>query len=145
MQFSIPHMIKEEPMENIFEVQEGVLVGKGADEVAKLATRILDSKKADNIKVLKIDEKTIIADYFVICNGRSTTQIKALADELEYKLGVAGVQDIRLEGSDSNEWKVLDCKDVIIHVFSQEAREFYNLDRLWADCDEIDINEILNS
>lgn len=132
-------------MENIFEVQEGVLVGKGADEVAKLATRILDSKKADNIKVLKIDEKTIIADYFVICNGRSTTQIKALADELEYKLGVAGVQDIRLEGSDSNEWKVLDCKDVIIHVFSQEAREFYNLDRLWADCDEIDINEILNS
>ena len=132
-------------MENIFEVQEGVLVGKDADEVAKLATRILDSKKADNIKVLKIDEKTIIADYFVICNGRSTTQIKALADELEYKLGVAGVQDIRLEGSDSNEWKVLDCKDVIIHVFSQEAREFYNLDRLWADCDEIDINEILNS
>ena len=132
-------------MENIFEVQENILVGKGADEVAKLTTKILDSKKADNIKVLKIDAKTIIADYFVICNGRSTTQIKALADELEYKLGVAGVHDIRLEGSDSNEWKVLDCKDVIIHIFSQEAREFYNLDRLWADCDEIDINEILNS
>ena len=132
-------------MENIFEVQEGILVGKDACEIAKTATKILDSKKADNIKVLKIDAKTIIADYFVICNGRSTTQIKALADELEYKLGVAGVADIRLEGSDSNEWKVLDCKDVIIHIFSQEARQFYNLDRLWADCDEIDINEILNS
>ena len=132
-------------MENIFEVQEGILAGAESREVAKLATKILDSKKADNIKVLKIDEKTIIADYFVICNGRSTTQIKALADELEYKLGVAGLGDIRLEGSDSNEWKVLDCKDVIIHIFSQEAREFYNLDRLWSDCDEIDIKEILNS
>ena len=132
-------------MENIFEVQEGILLDKGANEIVKVAVKILDSKKASDIKVLKIDTKTILADYFVICNGRSTTQIKALADELEYKLGVAGVGYIRLEGSDSNEWKVLDCKDVIIHVFSQEAREFYNLDRLWADCDEIDINEILNS
>ena len=132
-------------MENIFEVQEGILDGKGADEVAKLATKILDSKKADNIKVLKIDTKTIIADYFVICNGRSTTQIKALADELEYKLGIAGVQNIRLEGNDCIDWKVLDCRDVIVHIFSQEAREFYNLDRLWSDCEEIDIKEILNS
>ena len=132
-------------MENIFEVQEGILIGKGSEDVAKLATQLLDSKKADNIKVLKIDTKTIIADYFVIANGRSTTQIKALADELEYKLGVAGVSDIRLEGSDSNEWKVLDCKDVIIHIFSEEARDFYKLDRLWADCEEISIEEILNS
>ncbi len=132
-------------MENIFEVQEGLLLDKGADEIAKVAVRILDSKKASNIKVLKIDTKTVIADYFVICNGRSTTQIKALADELEYKLGVAGVEYIRLEGSDSNDWKVLDCKDVIIHVFSPEARDFYNLDRLWADCEEINLDEILNA
>ena len=132
-------------MENIFEIQESVLAGAGSDKIAELSVKLLDAKKAEQIKVLKIDTKTIIADYFVICNGRSSTQIKALADELEYKLGVAGVADIRLEGSDSNEWKVLDCKDVIIHIFSQEARQFYNLDRLWADCDEIDINEILNS
>ena len=132
-------------MENIFEVQEGILLDKGADEIVKVAVKILDSKKASNIKVLKIDTKTILADYFVICNGRSSTQIKALADELEYKLGVAGVGYIRLEGSDSNEWKVLDCKDVIIHIFSTEAREFYNLDRLWADCEEINLDEILNA
>ena len=132
-------------MENIFEVQEGILLDKDADEIVKVAVKILDSKKASNIKVLKIDTKTILADYFVICNGRSTTQIKALADELEYKLGVAGVGYIRLEGSDSNEWKVLDCKDVIIHVFSTESREFYNLDRLWADCEEINLDEILNA
>ena len=132
-------------MENIFEVQEGILLDKGADEIVKVTVKILDSKKASDIKVLKIDTKTILADYFVICNGRSTTQIKALADELEYKLGVAGVGYIRLEGSDSNEWKVLDCKDVIIHIFSTEAREFYNLDRLWADCEEINLDEILNA
>ena len=132
-------------MENIFEVQEGILLDKGSKEAAKLAVQILDSKKASDIRVLKIDTKTVIADYFVICNGRSTTQIKALADELEYKLGIAGLEYIRLEGSDSNDWKVLDCRDVIIHIFSPEAREFYNLDRLWSDCDEIDIKEILNS
>jgi len=132
-------------MENIFEIKEGILIGKGADEIAKLATKILDAKKAEDIKVLKIDTKTIIADYFVICNGRSTTQIKSLADELEYKLGVAGVSEIRLEGNDCIDWKVLDCKDVIIHIFSEEAREFYKLDRLWADCEELDIKEILNS
>ena len=131
-------------MENIFEVQEGILIGAGSDKIAELSVKLLDTKKAEQIKVLKIDTKTILADYFVICNGRSNTQIKALADELEYKLGVAGVADIRLEGSDSNEWKVLDCKDVIIHVFSTESREFYNLDRLWADCEEINLDEILN-
>ena len=131
-------------MENIFEVQEGILIGAGSDKIAELSVKLLDTKKAEQIKVLKIDTKTILADYFVICNGRSSTQIKALADELEYKLGVAGVADIRLEGSDSNEWKVLDCKDVIIHVFSTESREFYNLDRLWADCEEINLDEILN-
>jgi len=132
-------------MENIFEVQEGILLDKGTDEIVKVAVKILDSKKASEIKVLKIDTKTILADYCVICTGRSRTQIKALADELEYKLGVAGVGYIRLEGSDSNEWKVLDCKDVIIHIFSTEAREFYNLDRLWADCEEINLDEILNA
>ena len=132
-------------MENIFEIQEGILAGAGSDKIAELSVKLLDAKKAEQIKVLKIDTKTIIADYFVICNGRSSKQIKALADELEYKLGVAGVADIRLEGSDSNEWKVLDCKDVIIHIFSEEARDFYKLDRLWADCEEISIDEILNS
>ena len=62
---------------------------------------------------------------------------KALADELEYKLGVAGVADIRLEGSDCNDWKVLDCKDVIIHIFSEEARDFYKLEKLWNEAEEI--------
>ena len=132
-------------MENILGIKEGCLKGASPEKIAELSIKILDSKKAENLKVLKIDTKTVIADYFVICTGSSSTQIKTLADEVEYKLGLAGVENIRLEGSTSNEWKVVDCKDVIIHIFSTEAREFYNLDRLWTDCEEIDINKILNS
>ena len=132
-------------MDNIFEIAPGSIAGATSEEIAKAAVKILDAKKAENIKVLKIDSKTIIADYFVICTGRSTTQIKALADELDYKLGVGGLEYVRLEGNDSPDWKVLDCKDVIIHVFSVEARQFYNLDRLWSDCEEISIDKILNS
>ncbi len=132
-------------MENILEIKEGCLEGATSCEVAELAVKILDSKLASEIKLLKIDAKTVIADYFVICTGRSTTQIKTLADEVEYKLKVAGVPEIRLEGSASDEWKIVDCKDVIIHIFSTEARDFYKLDRLWSDCEEIDITKILNS
>ena len=132
-------------MENILEIKENCLQGATSREVAELAVKILDSKLASEIKLLKIDAKTVIADYFVICTGRSTTQVKTLADEVEYKLKVAGVSDSRLEGSASDEWKIVDCKDVIIHIFSTEARDFYKLDRLWADCEEIDITKILNS
>lgn len=132
-------------MDNIFDVKEGCLEGQASDKVAELAIKLLDNKKASNLKLLKVDAKTVIADYFVICTGMSSTQVKTLADELDYKLGVAGVKDVRLEGSASNEWKIIDCKDVIIHIFSKEARDFYNLDRLWADCEEIDINNIINS
>ena len=135
---------KGDKMDNIFEITEGMLLGQSSDKIAELCIKILDSKKAEEIKALKIDSKTIIADYFVICTGRSSTQIKSLAEEVEYKLKLAGA-DVRLEGNDSNEWKVIDCKDVIVHIFSTEAREFYKLDRLWADCEEVDINKILNS
>ena len=93
---------------------------------------------------LKIDKKTIIADYFVICTGNSSTQIKTLADEVEYQLGVGQVPFVRLEGTDSDEWKIIDCHDIIVHVFSNEARGFYKLEKLWADADEIDISSIID-
>ena len=106
--------------------------------------KLLDAKKAGQIKALKIDNKTIIADYFVICSGNSSTQIKSLADEVEYQLSKGGVPFVKLEGSDSIEWKVVDCHDVIIHIFSNEARDFYKLEKLWADAEEIDINDIIS-
>ena len=130
-------------MENIFKIEPNQLENATSFDIVTAVVKILDNKKAKGIKALKIDNKTIIADYFVICSGNSSTQIKTLADEVEYQLGVGALPYIRLEGTDSNEWKVVDCHDVIVHIFSDEAREFYKLEKLWADADEVDISEII--
>ena len=130
-------------MEAVYNVKEGELLNADSLKVAQAAVKVLDIKKASDIKLLKIDEKTTIADYFVICAGNSTTQIKTLADEVEYQLNNGGVEPVRLQGTDSDEWKVIDCLDVIIHVFSNEARNFYKLEKLWADAEEIDISGLL--
>ncbi len=130
-------------MEAVYNVKEGELLNAESLKIAEAAVKVLDIKKANDIKLLKIDEKTTIADYFVICAGNSTTQIKTLADEVEYQLNNGGVEHVRLQGTDSDEWKVLDCHDVIIHIFSNEARNFYKLEKLWADAEEIDISGLL--
>ena len=131
-------------MEVLFNVKDGELENATSYEIACAAVKVLDSKKAGDIKLLKIDQKTIIADYFVICTGNSSTQVKTLADEVEYQLGVGKVPFIRLEGTDSDEWKVIDCHDIIVHVFSNEARGFYKLEKLWADAEEIDISSLID-
>ena len=130
-------------MEVLFNVKEGELENASSFEIASAAVKVLDTKKAGDIRVLKIDKKTIIADYFVICTGNSSTQIKTLADEVEYQLKVGKIPSVRLEGTDSNEWKVIDCNDIVVHIFSSEARDFYKLEKLWADADEIDISSII--
>lgn len=130
-------------MDILFNVKENELATADSFELAKAAVKILDTKKANDIKLLKIDKKTILADYFVICTGNSSTQIKTLADEVEYQFGVGKVPFVRLEGTDSDEWKIIDCHDIIVHIFSNEARGFYKLEKLWADAEEIDINSIL--
>lgn len=130
-------------MDILFNVKDGELENAGSLEIAQAIVKILDTKKASEIKLLKIDKKTIIADYFVICTGNSSTQIKTLADEVDYQLGVGKVPYVRLEGADSNEWKVIDCHDVIVHIFSDEARSFYKLEKLWADAEEINIDSII--
>lgn len=130
-------------MDILFNVKDGELENAGSLEIAQAIVKILDTKKASEIKLLKIDKKTIIADYFVICTGNSSTQIKTLADEVDYQLGVGKVPYVRLEGADSNEWKVIDCHDVIVHMFSDEARSFYKLEKLWADAEEINIDSII--
>ena len=130
-------------MDILFNVKEGELENASSLEIAQAIVKILDTKKANDIKVLKIDKKTIIADYFVICTGNSSTQIKTLADEVDYQLGVGKVPYVRLEGTDSDEWKIIDCHDIIVHVFSNEARGFYKLEKLWADAEEIDISSII--
>ena len=109
------------------------LEGATPKELAYAIAEVLDSKKGHNIKVVYVEDKTSIADYFVLCTGNSSTQVRALIDEVEYQLGRRGVDPARIEGGDGNSWRVLDYSSVIVHVFDCEAREFYNLDKLYTD------------
>lgn len=108
------------------------------EEVAGIAAKALDDKKARDIKVLKTAEQTVLADYFVICNGTSSTHIKALVNEVDKQLSEAGEPPMRREGLRSDIWVLMDFGSVIVHVFTEEARKFYNLERLWSDSEEID-------
>ena len=107
-------------------------------EIVTIAVKALSDKKARDVKVLKTEEQTVLADYFVICNGSSSTHIKALVDEVDRQLSEAGEPPIRREGLRSDIWVLMDFGCVIVHVFTDEARKFYNLERLWSDAEVID-------
>ena len=102
-------------------------------EIAKLAIGALEDKKAEDIKVIDISEVSVIADYFIIANGTNRSQIQALADNVEEKLGRAEVPLRQIEGYDTANWVLLDFHDVIIHIFDKENRLFYDLERIWRD------------
>jgi ribosome-associated protein len=108
-------------------------------EIAKASAKILDDKLGVDVKILKVEELTIIADYFVIVSGMSNTQVEALADEVEFQLKRLGIEPFKKEGIPSGGWVVLDYSTVILHIFHSEAREYYSLERLWADAKQIDI------
>ena len=122
-------------MENFEYTAEALpmLDNENAKELAEAIAEVLDSKKGKDIKVLHVEDKTVIAEYFVVCSGNSGTQVKALAGEVEYRIGLRGVEPYGVEGRDNNSWLILDYSNVIVHVFSREAREFYNLDKLYTD------------
>jgi len=102
-------------------------------EITDKIVKILEDKKAKNIDIINIEEISILADYFVICNGTSTTHIRSLADELETKMDELGISCFNKEGYDSARWILMDYGQVVVHIFHQEDREFYNLERLWSD------------
>ena len=108
-------------------------------ELATVAAKAMDSKKAKDIRVLKVEDLTVLTDYFVIGTGSSATQVKALADEVEYRLGQVGVKPLRREGMDARNWILLDYGTVIVHVFYPETRDFYDLEHLWADATPVEI------
>ena len=103
---------------------------------------ILDEKKAQNIKVLFVREQTVLADYFVIANGSSTTQVNSLADEVEYLLNQRCGETPTSKEGHGGSWVVMDYDDVIVHVFHTEARDFYKLDKLWADAEPVPTDDI---
>ncbi len=103
----------------------------------------LDSKKAEDIQAIGIGDLTIIADYFIIANGNSTTHTRALADEVEYRLGKLGKKPDRVEGYAGSTWIIVDYGDIVVHVFYKETREFYSLERLWSDGEQVDISKFI--
>ena len=111
--------------------------------LAVCAAEILYAKKAFALKLLHVEEQTILADYFLIANGNSNTQLKALADELIFQLNELGIQPSHIEGMNEATWIILDYGSVIIHLFNPETRRFYNLERLWSESEEVDITPIL--
>ncbi len=112
-------------------------------QIAIAVTKALDSKKGMDIKLLKIDHVSSLADYFLICTGTSNTHVKTLCDFAEYTLEQLGEQMLGREGHRGNSWELLDYGSIVVHVFTQEARAFYNLERLWADAEQIDLSGVL--
>lgn len=112
------------------------------NEKIKVIVEALDSKMAKDITCLEITTLTSIGDYFVIATGTSNTQVKALADEVEYKMQLAGFEPRQIEGRSSG-WILLDYHDVVVHVFLESEREHYNLEKLWIDAKPVDISAFL--
>ena len=114
-----------------------------ARELAETAARALDSKKGKEIRLIRIDKITTLAEYFVICTGSSNTQINALCDEVEKELTEKGEEPLHREGYRGGTWVLLDYGCVVVHVFNDEARKFYSLEHLWADGEEVDLSAVL--
>ena len=112
-------------------------------EMAKIACKAIDDKKGQDIKVIDIHNVSVIADYFVIASGTNSNQVQAIVDNVEEQLGRAGYEAKQIEGNRSSSWILMDYGDVIIHVFDEENRLFYDLERIWRDGKVLDINEFL--
>ena len=114
-----------------------------AKEVAIEVTKALDEKKGMDIKLLKINEVSSLADYFLICTGTSNTHVKTLCDYAEYTLEQLGEPMLGREGHRGNSWELLDFGSIVVHVFTDEARKFYDLERVWADAQQVDLKDII--
>ena len=102
-------------------------------EMVRLAIQALEDKKGNDIQIIDIHEVSVIADYFIIASGSNTNQVKTLADNVEETLGRAGYELRQSEGYGSASWILMDYNDIIVHVFSEEDRSFYNIERIWKD------------
>jgi ribosome-associated protein len=111
------------------------------DERVETAVRAASDKKATQIVILDLQEIASFTDYFIICSGASGRQVQAITDEVTGRLGKAGVKASHVEGYQAAEWVLVDYGDFIVHIFSQDARQFYDLERLWRDADRTEIRE----
>lgn len=114
-----------------------------AKEMIAIAVKALDGKKGKDIKVLYTADQTTLADYFIICNGTSNTQVRALSEAVEEAMSRAGEEPHHIEGHRDGQWTLMDYSCVVIHIFTEEGRQFYDLERLWSDAQPVDISEYL--
>ena len=109
--------------------------------MVKLAVTALEDKKAVDIRVLDIEKISTIADYFIIANGANRNQVQAMADQVEETLGKAGFEPKSVEGYRNANWILLDYGDVVLHIFDEENRLFYDLERIWRDGTQVELDK----
>ena len=119
------------------------MVEKNSKEMAKIAVAALEEKKAKDIKILDISGVSVLADYFIIASGSNRNQVQAMADNVEEVLGKAGVHPKQIEGYQTANWILMDYGDVVIHIFDEENRLFYDLERIWRDGRVVEKEEIM--
>lgn len=112
------------------------------NELYRNIAKVLDDKKAEDIAVLDTTDLTVVSEYFVIATGNSSTHVKSLADDVEYELQKLGVEPDHIEGRATG-WILLDYGSVLVHVFTRDNRDYYNLEHLWADAKQVDISDII--
>lgn len=113
-----------------------------SEEMARVAYDALDEKLGKDIRIIKIDEISVIADYLIIANGENSLQIAALTDNVEMRMAQNGIESKRIEGNKKSTWILMDYNDVIVHVFSPEDRLFYDLERIWRDGRTVEREEL---
>lgn len=111
--------------------------------IAKNIAKLLDSKKAENIKLLDVNELTMVADYFLIATGNSGTQLKALCDYVEEEMEKENIIKLHKEGYSGASWILLGYEGVLVHLFLPETRDFYDLEHVWQDAPSIDISDVI--
>lgn len=112
-------------------------------EKVKLVVNCYDNKKAENIVAMEVGELTSVADYFVIGSAQSSSQVKAIADEIEEKMEKAGFTAVHREGYNGAMWILLDYSDIVCHIFNTETRGFYDIERLWSDAKKLDVEKLI--
>jgi len=108
---------------------------KKFNETTLEMARVLEGKKASDIVLIDVSDQTIIADCFIVCSGRSSTHIKTLADELTEEMAKKGVSKLRMEGYRAGRWIVIDFGEILVHIFHNDERQFYDIERLWVSGD----------
>lgn len=111
-------------------------------ELTKIAVQALEDKKGEDIKVIDISEVSVLADYFIIAGGSNRNQIQAMADNVDELIGKNGGTLKQVEGYDAGNWVLLDFSDVIVHIFDKENRLFYDLERIWSDGKQVNIEDL---